>query len=274
MPIRPFTLPYFVKNAQHEPGWFLENIETLNQNMQNLQSDDPEVTVVIPAYNEESSILRTLWSLSKSKTSQRIEILVVDNNSTDNTAELVKKSGARYLFEKKQGVMHARTAGLMAARGKYILNADGDSIYSPYWIDMMTLPLRNENIACTYGRFAFFPEQRTSRGYYFFYESLGDLYKRMIQILSEEARYVYGCSSGYRKEQGIAVNGYEHPPGSNEDGYMGLKLRNRFGRLKRITDNNALVWTSDRRLNNEGGVYAAFTNRLKKVFFASPMPSV
>lgn len=274
MPIRPLTLPSFIRDEQHEPTWFVNNIQAIQNRMQALQSEDPEVSVIIPAYNEQDSILRTLSSLSKSKTSQRVEIIVVDNNSSDNTAELVKKSGATYVFEKEQGVKHARTTGLRVAKGKYILNADGDSIYSPYWIDIMTFPLRDEKIACTYGRFAFFPENKTSRAYYFFYESLGDLYKRLIQKLKDEAMYVYGCSSGYRREQGLAVNGYEHPVGSNEDGYMGLKLRAKFGRLKRITDNKALVWTSDRRLNNEGGVYTAFTNRLKKIFFMRPIPSV
>ena len=274
MLLRPIILPSFVKEAQHDPIWFLQNIENIRSGIERLQSDDPEVTIIIPAYNEEASILRTLYSLSKSKTSQRLEILVVDNNSTDTTAELVKNSGARYLLEKKQGVKHARTAGLMAARGKFILNADADSIYSPEWIDLMTLPLRDQNVACTYGHFAFFPENNTSRLFYFFYESFADVYKRVIQELKDESMYVYGCSSGYRRAQGIAVNGYEHPEGSNEDGYMGLKLRARFGRLKRISSNKALVWTSDRRLNEEGGLYTAFTNRVKKIFFVNPSPSV
>ena len=264
--MRPLTLPDFIKAEQHNQEWFMNNIKLIHSNMKKLQSETPDVTVVIPAYNEQETILRTLSSLSKTKTLQKIEILVVDNNSSDKTAELIKQSGANYLFEKNQGVKYARTAGLHAARGKYILNADADSIYSPYWIDIMTLPLRDGKIACTYGWFAFFPENNTSRNFYFFYESFGDLYKRVMQKLKDEARYVYGCSSGFRKDQGILVNGYEHPVGANEDGYLGLKLRNKFGRLKRITDNKALVWTSDRRLNNEGGVSVAFMNRVKKIF--------
>ncbi|MGB4398364.1 MAG: glycosyltransferase family 2 protein [Daejeonella sp.] len=264
--MRPLTIPDFVRNEQHTPDWFLNQIEAIHAAMSKLQSENPDVTVVIPAYNEEETILRTLSSLSKTNSIQKIEILVVDNNSSDSTGELIKKSGAKYLFEGNQGVKHARTAGLHAAKGKYILNADADSIYSPDWIDLMTLPLREEKIVCTYGRFAFFPEENTSRRFYFFYESVGDLYKRTIQKLKDEAMYVYGCSSGYRKEQGIMVGGYDHPVGSNEDGYLGLKLRERFGRLKRISDNKALVWTSDRRLNEEGGAPIAFVNRLKKAF--------
>jgi glycosyltransferase involved in cell wall biosynthesis len=264
MSIRPINLPYYVKNQQHQTEWFISNISQIQNGIRKIQSDSPDVTVVIPAYNEEKTILRTLSSISQTKTSQKIEILVVDNNSSDNTAELVKASGAGYIFEQKQGVKYARTAGLLAAKGKYILNADADSIYSPYWIDLMTLPLNNEEIACTYGRFAFLPEENTSRTFYFIYESCADIYKGFNQKIKDEAMYVYGCSSGFRKDQGIQVNGYEHPPGANEDGYLGFKLRERFGRLKPITDNKSLVWTSDRRLNTEGGISIAFINRLKK----------
>src|SRR5687767_12666673 len=109
MPLRPFTLPSYVRNEQHEPDWFLQNIDSIHLDLKGLQSENPDVSVIIPAYNEEDSILRTLSSLSKSKTTQRVEILVVDNNSSDRTAELVKKSGAIYLFEQNQGVKHART---------------------------------------------------------------------------------------------------------------------------------------------------------------------
>lgn len=65
--------------------------------------------------------------------------------------------------------------------------------------------------------------------------------------------YVYGCSSGYRKEQGLQVDGYDHPPDTNEDGYLALKLRSNFGKLHKVTANQALVWTSDRRLMEQGG---------------------
>jgi glycosyltransferase involved in cell wall biosynthesis len=168
------------------------------------------------------------------------------------------------LFEGKKDVKHARNKGLAEAKGRYILNADADTIYPPQWIDMMTAPLADSNVACTYGKFSFFPDSGTSRLLYFLYECIGDQYKLFIQKSKEEAIYVYGFSSCYRREQGIAVDGYNHPPGSNEDGYLGLKLKQRFGKLVKVRENEALAWTSDRRLQSEGGIFSAFKNRVNK----------
>lgn len=122
------------------------------------------VLAVIPAYNEEKNILRTLLSLSANTTSRSVEIIVVNNNSVDKTEMLVKAAGATCILESKQGITAARNAGLAAARGKYVLNADADSIYPKDWIEEMTAPLANGDAVCiTYGRFAFIPTGATSR---------------------------------------------------------------------------------------------------------------
>lgn len=265
MPIRPLNTPNYVNVHQNDPQWYLQRIDEIRAGIRNLYSDEPDVTISIPAYNEEASILKNLWSLSKTITNQKVEILVVNNNSTDKTQELIELSGVNWLIEKKQGVKYARNSGLAAAKGKIILNADADSIYSPYWVDALSLPLADRSIACTYGRFAFMSEGKSSRLSYFLYESLGDIFKRVLQSGKDKAMYVYGCSSGYRKEQGLLVDGYNHPPDANEDGYLALKLRNRFGKLYRVSSNRSLVWTSDRRLIEQGGLFKAFLSRLKSL---------
>src|SRR5688500_5266197 len=56
--------------------------EEIKERLEALQSSDPLVSIVIPAYNEETSILKTLWSLSRNKTTYPVEIIVVNNNST------------------------------------------------------------------------------------------------------------------------------------------------------------------------------------------------
>lgn len=266
MSLRPLSIPSYIKAQQHDAQWFLERAGAIRSRVEKLYADQPDVTVIIPAYNEADSILRTLSSLSETITDQKVEILVVNNNSTDNTQELIEMTGVNTIMEYQQGVKHARTSGLAAAKGKIILNADADSVYSPYWLDMLSLPLKDEQVVCAYGWFAFLSDRPSSRFSYFLYETFGDFFKRAVQRTKDEAMYVYGCSSAYRKEQGLAVNGYEHPPGSNEDGYMALKLRNKFGKLYRVTGNQSLVWTSDRRLMEQGGLFKAFSARIGQLF--------
>mgnify|MGYP001026836728 CR=1 FL=1 len=262
MSIRPLRVPSYIIVQQHDAKWFLDRVGDIFNDLQRFHHESPDVTVIIPAYNEEESLLRTLSSLSKTITSQKVEILVVNNNSTDSTQRLIELAGVRSVIEYKQGVKHARNAGLLAAKGKVIINADADSVYSPYWVDLLSLPLQDESIACAYGKFAFLPYRASKRITYFLYETMGDVFKRVIQRGKDEAMYVYGCSSAYRKSQGLSVNGYEHPPGSNEDGYLALKLRDKYGRLHQITDNRSLVWTSDRRLMEQGGLLKAFSARV------------
>lgn len=260
-------IPSYIKEYQRSAEWFFNHCGEIHNNIQRLYSDNPDVTIIIPAYNEENNILRTIASLSKTITQQKIEILVVNNNSTDRTQELIERSGVNCFFEARQGVKHARNSGLRNAKGRIILNADADSVYSPFWVDMMSLPLKDISVACTYGSFAFFPDGTTPRIVYFLYETLGDIFKRVIQRNKDKAMYVYGCSSGYRKANGLSVEGYEHPPGANEDGYLALKLRNQFGKLYRVANQKSLVWTSDRKLQQQGGIWSAFQARVKRFAF-------
>ncbi len=122
----------------------------------------------MPAYNEEASILKTLACLSKSVTNRSVEVIVVNNNSKDNTENIVNSTGAKCIKETRQGITPARNAGLAAAQGKYILNADADTIYPPDWIEEMVKPLDNDNITSVYGRFSFIPTAGTPRIVYFF----------------------------------------------------------------------------------------------------------
>lgn len=86
-----------------------------------------KISVVIPAYNEEEFLPLCLSSLSKqSFPKEDYEILVVDNNSTDQTPILAKKYRARVVFEPKRGIAYARQKGAEEAQGEIIVGIDAD----------------------------------------------------------------------------------------------------------------------------------------------------
>ncbi|MGY4384233.1 glycosyltransferase involved in cell wall biosynthesis [Pedobacter sp. UYP24] len=236
---------------------------------QQLKSDTPQISVVMPAYNESENIVPALSSLCFNKTNKQVEIIVVNNNSIDNTAELVEKCGVRCILETKQGIANARNAGMVAAKGKYILNADADTIYPEGWIDEIVQPLiDNENISMSYGRFSFIPVGSTGRYTYFVYEYLADFTRWINKHVKDEAVNVYGFTSAIRKEQGLSVGGFDHPPGTVEDGYMALKLRNKgYGSFFNVVSKKAIVWTTDRRMQIDGGFVKGTIRRVKRVFF-------
>jgi glycosyltransferase involved in cell wall biosynthesis len=99
----------------------------------------PEMSVVIPAFNEEKNIRKTLDSLVKQKLSVPFEIIVVNNNSTDKTAEVVRSYGNKVILvnEKRQGIGHSRQKGFEIARAKIIASTDADSVMDKDWISKM-----------------------------------------------------------------------------------------------------------------------------------------
>jgi glycosyltransferase involved in cell wall biosynthesis len=264
--MRPIAVPANIQEHDQSNEMLMAGLDSIRAGFQRLLKNNPEVSVVMPAYNEEASILKTLSCLSKSVTQRSVEVIVVNNNSKDNTEAIVNSTGARCIKETKQGITPARNAGLAAAKGKYILNADADTLYPPHWIEEMVNPLDRADITSVYGRFSFIPTGGTSRLVYFFYEYAADFMRWVNKKFREEAVNAYGFNSGFKREQALQVDGFNHPPGANEDGWLALKLRNKgFGKLHYVSNTRALVWTTDRRIQMDGGLLKGVTKRIKRI---------
>ena len=94
------------------------------------------LSIIIPAFNEERLIERCLRSISVSLAANRAagstsEIIVVDNNSTDNTAHLARQAGAQVVFEPINQIGRARNTGAAQATGDWLLFLDADSVLNP-----------------------------------------------------------------------------------------------------------------------------------------------
>lgn len=91
-----------------------------------------DYSVVIPAYNEEVWLARSLPALREAMGSvdSSGEMIVVDNNSTDRTAAVASEHGATVVFEPVRQISRARNAGARVARGKYLIFVDADTILS------------------------------------------------------------------------------------------------------------------------------------------------
>ncbi len=96
-----------------------------------------KITLVIPAWNEEKYIRPTLESVNIAKSlyekiiKERVEIIVVDNDSTDNTAKIAIDYGCRVVKFEKHNLAAVRNAGARYALGEYIAFVDGDSSIIP-----------------------------------------------------------------------------------------------------------------------------------------------
>jgi glycosyltransferase involved in cell wall biosynthesis len=91
------------------------------------------LSVVIPSYNDAAMLRECLRALA-AQTRQPDELIVVDNGSTDDTAEVARAAGARVIVEPARGVLRATAAGFDAATGDIIGRLDADSRPNPDWI--------------------------------------------------------------------------------------------------------------------------------------------
>lgn len=275
-----FQLPRWIEPILYNRKRFSDltpsEIEALRQKLQPFNRPDPEISVVIPAWNEENNIHRTLSSLAANRPHLPTEIIVINNNSTDNTQQVLDTLGVKTYVQTLQGTQHARQMGLEKARGKYHLCADSDTIYPPEWINCMIKPLMTDKrVSCVYGNYAFLPPEGQGRLGLALYELAGEMVTRLRQQGNEFVN-AYGFNMGFETQKGLQSGGfrisgprkYDNIKGSDfvnesEDGRMALNLMS-YGRLHRVTAKKATVFTSSRRLMDDGSIWKAFINRFRR----------
>ena len=100
----------------------------------------PELSIAVCTYNRAKMLAQCLQSLfAQSLPKNKYEVLVIDNNSSDTTAILVKQLSKKskyplhYFFEKRQGISYARNCAIKNAKGKYLAYIDDDEIAPSHW---------------------------------------------------------------------------------------------------------------------------------------------
>jgi glycosyltransferase involved in cell wall biosynthesis len=130
------------------------------------------VSVIIPTYNYASFIGQTLRSLQL-QSYPDFECLIIDNGSTDNTAEVVKPflrdQRFKYIKQENKGVSAARIAGLKAAGGEYILFLDADDLIERDKLKVAVEILeKHEDVALVYSDMRYFKSEEPGKLYYRF----------------------------------------------------------------------------------------------------------
>ncbi len=256
--------PAWLRNFAYDYERF-ENIpatvfEEINRSLDAVQSKEPVVSILIPAFNEEINIVRCLASLSQQKTSIPFEIIVVNNNSTDRTQDTLDQFHVKALFEVRQGGGPARQCAQENAAGTYILLADADCIYPSCWLNEMMAVLQKPGVVCVYGRYAFISEPDFPRWKLFLLEQMKNVIAELRHI-HQPYLNSYGISMGYVKEYGLKV-GFIMTRFWGEDGRLCLDLMP-YGKIKQVRSNKARPWTGPRTLRRSGNFSQAVTARIK-----------
>lgn len=225
------------------------------------QHSEPLASVVLIAHNEGEHLFSCLWSLAENRTKHPVEIFVVDNNSTDDTARIAEVLGVPCIHETKAGPGHARQCGLDRAKGKFYIAIDSDSLYPPDYLDICIDALSCPDIVCSYGLWSFLPDERHSRLGLWAYEWMRDCYLRFQSIKRPEL-CVRGMTMAFRTEEGRKI-GFRTDIIRGEDGSMALGLK-QYGRLRFITSRRARIITDNTTMQKDGSFTSSFLRRAEK----------
>ena len=114
---------------------------------------NPFISIVIPLYNKEKFIARTLESVL-AQTFKNFEVLIVNDGSTDSSVEVAKKyidDRFRIINQKNSGVSAARNKGIKLARAKYIAFLDADDTWEPNFLSEIQRLIKKYPQAGLYG---------------------------------------------------------------------------------------------------------------------------
>jgi glycosyltransferase involved in cell wall biosynthesis len=121
------------------------------------------VTVVVPVRDGEDKIADCIDSLlAGDYPPERHEILVVDNGSSDRTAEIVRSRPVTYLHESRRGVSNARNRGIAEGKGEVVAFIDGDCLAEPGWLTELARPFSDPEVGCVAGELGHEPGETTA----------------------------------------------------------------------------------------------------------------
>jgi glycosyltransferase involved in cell wall biosynthesis len=216
-----------------------------------MQKSRVNVSLVIPAYNEESHLAACLEAVAR-QTVKPFEVIVVDNNSTDATATIARRFPfVRVVRETRQGVMYARDAGFDAARGDVIGRIDVDTHMRPDWVAQVQRIFAGADVDAVSGSIGFYDVPFNK-----LFGRLDSLFRRYLAftLARRNELFLYGGNMAITKDAWQAVRGQVC---HNRDFHEDIDLAAHFAHSDfRLAYDRALrVNVSARRVDSAFGSY-------------------
>lgn len=230
-----------------------------------------KLSVVVPAYNEEEYISYCLDSLHRyiSHDPRLLEVIVVNNASTDRTAEVAKRfSAVNVIDEPHKGANCARQRGLDKAQGELVAFLDADTRINETWLDRLYEHFgRSDDLVGLSGPAYFFDMPHWHK------TAMKTYYSFIAQPTHKTTGYmVLGSNFVAKRESLRSIGGFDTSiPFYGDDANIGRRL-SRVGRIE--FDKKFVVSTSGRRMLAEGPIrvsmrYAA--NYISETVFKKPV---
>ncbi|PDP87363.1 glycosyl transferase [Glycomyces fuscus] len=228
------------------------------------------VSLVIPAFNEETTIERCLLAALRQTQAPR-EIIVVDNRSTDGTAAVVRSlaeshpgAGIRILRQfDAQGLVPTRNAGFAEARGDVIGRIDADSVIAPDWVANVSRAMGDPTVGAVTGPVTYYDVPLFGSS-----PVSDDLVRRTLWHLGKRrCPFVYGSNMAIRAQAWQAIEDsacLDHDDVLHEDIDLAVHLKQTGIRVAYVPRMRAGV--SARRLDSSPSSFRAYTHRFNATY--------
>ncbi len=207
----------------------------------------PQVSIVFPAFNEEMYLPLMLWTLSKLATSTPIEIIGVNNSSTDRTGEIMQECWIIKIDEKRKWVSYARQAGLEAAQGEYIATTDADTQVPRDWIDVNLDYFRNDkNLVC----FSSWSRMENIHPSHRYIQKIPQFIRAILWKSHPEGLQIFpGHNMFFKKENALSIWWYAPWFDLGEDNMLAQKLKSTWN-IYTASNSSSQIVVSSRRLDS------------------------
>lgn len=202
------------------------------------------ISIVIPAFNEEELLPSTLESLVNQTTKNPFEVIVVDNNSTDKTSKVASKFASKLnlkiIKETKKGRGIARHTGFERAQADIILSLDADTIVPSNWVELITKNFEDRRTVAVTGPWFVDDCRGVKRWFLNNFQEIAEI----PYLLWKGHFWLTGFNFGIRREFYKKCGGFNTTLNAHED----IDLTNRIGKFGKVVyDKKCLVKTSSRR---------------------------
>ncbi len=166
----------------------------------------PDITVVVAAHNEELRLGRCLASVRAAAGEREVEVIVVDNCSTDGTAAVARAHGARVVFEPALGAVNAKAAGVAAAHAPLVAVIDADSVCPPDWLGKIAAAFAADaRLVGLSGPARYVGARRWVYAVMWCWYS----FWKLVQALAGNAFYAVGTNVAFRRDAYVRAGGYD-----------------------------------------------------------------
>ncbi len=229
----------------------------------------PSVSIVIPAFNEESAI-RSCVLAALTQTVPAHEIIVVDNRSTDRTAEIVRELQAANASapiillaqNDEQGLVPTRNLGLDSATGDVIGRIDADSVLEPTWVAEVQKAFLDSTVAAATGPVLYYDMPLRRFGL-----RADDTLRRAMLRLAREYHFVFGSNMALRATAWRAIRGEvcrDHDDLFHEDIDISVHLYDAGLRAAYVP--TMITGMSARRVDDSPRDYVSYVGRFDRTY--------